>query len=351
MASIFCTSAMHLSTLHPHEPKYSDVVTRLMPPTIALFRQSLSRPATKNNYEAIVGVALLVNYMTWFDLSFLGGDAATSTALIRDPLLLLSSGVSQVWFQTIPVLIEGESVFRKAMTYHPRLIIEEALAKGSDDGEIFIQPLMNVWDDPRYQTPANQNIDQSVYEPPNNRAWNLLQGLERELLPANSRYRPTVGQCDREVQHYKEKVARITRDSNNPHEPLEIRGTTQARTSFEYLVRRVSPIIRCQDLLSSSDADTRRRIAAMCEEIEGFVYGFPILFCGPFTDLVQRHDTRYLVLLLHFYRSARILLDPERCWWAKTRSAVMEDLIVKEMDTRGLGTSLHDHALDESETQ
>ncbi|OAA81550.1 hypothetical protein LEL_01095 [Akanthomyces lecanii RCEF 1005] len=346
MTSILCTSAMHLSTLRPQSTKYSDLASWLMPRSISLFRQSLSKALTKDNAEAIVGAALLINYISWFDLSFLQDDASTVDALVQDPLLLASSGITHAWFQTIPSLIEGGSAFLKVMTYHPRLTIENALAQQSDSKGLFLQPLMDIWDDPRCQTSSSLTANTTVHEPASNRAWHLLQGLESKLVPADPRQGQKLVQCDEseKLRQYKEEVTRITSNSTPLDNSLAISAqstrSSEARSSFAYVVRRISPLIHCQTLSSISNPRMPAELAAIHNDIEQLIYGFPILCCGPFTDLVQRRDTRALVLLLHFYRAARVLLDPGRCWWAGARIGAMEDLILNELELRGLSMYL-----------
>lgn len=349
MAAILCTSSMHLSTFHPQNTWYPQFARRLMPNTISLFRQSLSKPLTKSHSEAIVGAALLVNYISWFDVSFLDGNTSRVGALAHDQLLLISSGIVHAWFQTIPILIEKQSIFPNAMMHHPRLVIEQTLAKRSnDDTSLFVQPLMDIWNDRRYQTSGHLAADRTVYEPATNGAWRLLQDFESELVPADDPRRLTGQTCDesQKLLHYKEKVTKITKTplpANGSPELSDVPPPLQARASFEYIVRRLSPLLRCQAAMSDSSAETRSDMAALRDNLEGLIYGFPILCCGPFADLVQRRDTRALVLLLHFYRCAGILLDPKRCWWATARSRIMENLIFKELVVRGVSTGLAEH--------
>ena len=77
-------------------------------------------------------------------------------------------------------------------------------------------------------------------------------------------------------------------------------------------------------------------------DIEQLFYGFPSLWSRPFAELMMKGDSRVLVFLFHFYRAARTLLAPERCWWASVRSAVMEELILEELKSRGLDVRLPD---------
>lgn len=220
-------------------------------------------------------------------------------------------------------------------------MIERALAQQSDSKDLFVQPLMDIWDDPRYQTSSSLTVSTTVHEPASNRAWRLLQGLESKLVPADPRERQKLGHCDysQKLRQYKDEVTRITSNSmpldHSTAISAEIARSLEARSAFAYVVRRISPLIRYQTLASSSDSGMRANLAAIYDDIEQLIYGFPILCCGPFTDLVQRRDTRALVLLLHFYRSTRVFLDPERCWWAGARVGVMEDLISNELKLRG----------------
>ncbi|TQV98701.1 hypothetical protein V2A60_007591 [Cordyceps javanica] len=334
---------MHLSTIHPEGKKYLNIANWLMPRSISLFRQSLSKPLTKNHAEAIVGAALLINYISWFDLSFLHDNVNAIDALAQDPLLLASSGITHAWFQTIPILIEGNSIFLKVMTRHPRLVIERFLARRDSSTNLFAQPLMDIWDDSRYQASSSVVTSTAVHEPANSLAWRLLQGLEREVLPAVAQQEqamPPYNESER-LQQYKEGITKITNTSIStdcqPATP-EITPSSQARASFAYVVRRMSPLLHCQTLSSGLDLDIRNDLAAIQDDIEQLIYGFPILCCGPFTNLVQKRDTRALVLLLHLFRSALILLDTERCWWARTRAVTMGQLINSELKLRGLDT-------------
>ncbi|UKZ78806.1 hypothetical protein TrVFT333_006551 [Trichoderma virens FT-333] len=138
MSAILCIAAMHLTTL------------------FQLFRKNLSRPFTKDNCEALMGTALLINYISWFDLGFLDGERIASSGsrldLAQDQLFLLSPGIVQVWFQAMPIFIDEGSVFTQMINQNPRFSIEEALVRRGEDPARFVEPFMQIWDDPRYQT-------------------------------------------------------------------------------------------------------------------------------------------------------------------------------------------------------
>jgi hypothetical protein len=97
----------------------------------------------------------------------------------------------------------------------------------------------------------------------------------------------------------------------------------------------MSPLLCYAALLESPTVD-ELTIRSCSVGIEQLFYGFPILCCGPFAELMTQKDPRTLVFQLHFYRAARMLLAGGRCWWASERCCVMEKVILKELQTRGI---------------
>lgn len=156
MSAILCVAAMHLSTLCPQNPKYSHAAIQLMGKTIQLFRKNLSRPLTKDNCEILMGAALLVNYISWFNIGFMDrtrtADSTADYYLAQDQLFLLSPGIIQLWFHAIPVFIDEGSVFAQIVYKDPRLKIEEMLRRKGEDPARFVAPFMRIWDNPRYQS-------------------------------------------------------------------------------------------------------------------------------------------------------------------------------------------------------
>lgn len=92
------------------------------------------------------------------------------------------------------------------------------------------------------------------------------------------------------------------------------------RSSFANIVRRLSPPLCCASSVSSQNTTSSGQIGSLDKGIEQLFYGFPILCCGPFSELIMKRDSRALVFLFHFYRAARLLLPAKKCWWAHNRS-------------------------------
>lgn len=107
MSSILCVAALHLSKLCPDNPRYSAEAAKLLSTMLQSFRESLSRPFTKDNCVAIAGTTFLLQYVSWCNLDFLRtrmveDSPATeqdSLDFSHDQLFLLCPGVIQVFFQ------------------------------------------------------------------------------------------------------------------------------------------------------------------------------------------------------------------------------------------------------------
>ncbi|KAH8690828.1 putative C6 transcription factor [Talaromyces proteolyticus] len=343
MSAILSVAAMHLTTLCPESTKYSHASAQLMTKTIQLFRKSLSRPLTKENCESLMGTALLINYMSWFDLGFLDdGRTATKLDLAEDQLFLLTPGILQVWLQAMPIFINEGSVFTQIIYQNPRLIIEESLATRGEDPARFVEPFMRMWDDPRYHTSTEMTACG-----PTSYAWRLLRGMETELscrrfLPSTAVLISEGHDEKKKLVHFRDAVIKITTKYTSVGQPdtSDTPSSQSARSSFENIIRRMSPLLCCAFLKSISGTEVHPSIKLCGTDIEQLFYGFPIVCCGPFARLIMKGDSRALVFLFHFYRAVRILLAPERCWWAIARSRVMEKLILKELESRELDVSL-----------
>ncbi|KAF4443169.1 hypothetical protein F53441_11478 [Fusarium austroafricanum] len=335
---------MHLTTLKPQDSKYTEASLSLMNKTIQLFRSNMSRPLTKENCEALMGTALLVNYISWFDLGFLDDDSTSKLDLARDQLFFLTPGIVQLWFQSMPIFIEQGSIFTDLTRHSPRLKIEEALVKRGVDSEHFVKLFMDIWDDPRYQHKTSPGTKSTTE--PTSCAWRLLLGLQMELPHCSPVASPEPSMCEikngqDKLAHLKDIVTGITSRYTSPDHPVTsvVVSLQSDRSVFETAVRRISPLLYCAALKSTSNT-ILPDITSLKGDIEQLIFGFPILCCGPLASLINEGDVRALVFLCHLYRAGRVLLPRERCWWAYRRCCVMERLILEVLEARDLGTDL-----------
>lgn len=309
MSAILCVPAKHLTVLCPQSTKYAHESAQLMAKTLRLFRQSLSRPLTKDGFEALMGTALLINYVSWVDVGFLEdvGSATESAGrrldLSQDPLFFLSPGILQVWFQAIPVFIDGGSVFATHfINQNPRLNIEEALAKSGENPARFVEPFMRIWDDPHYQILDTCAVAESAavggHATPY--AWHLLRGLQTEMSRCHSFSLAATpvseGKQDwsQKLEHFREAVVRITTecswvDPSDTSATASSSSSQLARSSFEAIVRRMSPLLCCASLASTSSNPANSLMSSSSNlprraDIEQLFYGFPVLCCRPFSS-------------------------------------------------------------------
>ncbi|EXK89395.1 hypothetical protein FOQG_07501 [Fusarium oxysporum f. sp. raphani 54005] len=334
MSAILCTSAMHFSSLCPHEPKYRDASGHLMAKTVQLFRKNLSRPFNKQNCEALMGTALLVNYISWFDLDFLHGQ--TKLDLSKDQLFFLTPGIIELWFRSMPIFIDQGSLFADVARHSPRFHIEQALVSWGHDPERFVGLLMDIWDDPRYQGESGPLKS----DEPTSCAWRLLLGMENQIPHASPKSPPAEESCEEDTHnqsltHLKEVITDVTDKFTSPTHPAAsmVLSSQSDRSVFETLLHRISPLLCCASLVSGP---MRCDMTSISADIEELFFGVPVLCSGPIARWISDGDSRILVLLCHFYRGAQILLSKERNWWGYTRSCVMERLILDELKSRGL---------------
>jgi len=113
------------------------------------------------------------------------------------------------------------------------------------------------------------------------------------------------------------------------------------RSLFTYIIRRLSPLLCYASLATSTSNAGGYSSLAQQSDIEQLLFGFPILCCGPFAKSIFEEDSRALVILLQFYHVVGKLLPPNRRWWAHTRSCLMEELIIKELECRGVNFCLY----------
>ncbi|KAF5627236.1 uncharacterized protein FTJAE_9321 [Fusarium tjaetaba] len=249
MSAILCTSAMQLSSLCPHESRYKDASEHLMAKAVQLFRKNLSRPLNKQNCEALMGTALLVNYVSWFDLDFLHGQ--TKLDLSKDQLFFLTPGIIELWFRSMPIFIDQGSIFADVARHSPRFHIEQALVSWGHDPERFVSLFMEIWDDPRYQG----DTFPATSDEPTSCAWRLLLGMENQIPHPSPKSPPAEEPCEEDTHnqsltHLKEVITDVTDKFTSPNHPAAsmVLSSQSDRAVFETLIQRVSPLLCCASL-------------------------------------------------------------------------------------------------------
>ncbi|KJR86138.1 uncharacterized protein SPSK_02424 [Sporothrix schenckii 1099-18] len=390
MWAILCTASCHLAALAPQDPRYagpSPASLPFLPKAIGLFRQNLARPFTKSNADALMGCALLMNYIAWTNLTFLDGDGNASGGLdlSHDPLFLLSPGVRHVYTQAMPIFMAEQSVFLTIAHEHPRRNIEAALARHGHDPTRFVEPFMRCWDSPEFQecrgpdgvasaqsssTTSTSSTSSPAMRPSRtSTSWLLFTEFEYELAweriakllttsstANNTRDTPpetttdgsnTKSLCQCPLQKFKTlfMMPADPQPEPVPVAPMELVDPQQtaARTGYERVACCLSPLLCCAALSASGlSSSAKGDDAWWCTaDSRRLFFTIPLLCSGPFLQPIVQGDARALLLLFHFYRAARIVMAAtEEAWWARERSRVMEDRIGTELRKRGFTACL-----------
>ncbi|KAI0502717.1 hypothetical protein F5B22DRAFT_632291 [Xylaria bambusicola] len=308
MCTILCLAAMHLATVRPQSPRYSDVAVQFLSKSASLFSEKLSRPVTAQNSEAVIAASILMHYISWSHIGFIDkqekfqyqrGNSPLAMQLSKDPLLQLSFGVQGILNEAFRILMGSDSVFLTTGLYSPVYAIEEAILQQGEDPWRFVHYFMGISDDPRCQPPGD---DLSSYkENPTGCLW-LRENrcnTETALVP--------------------------------PQEP----PNTQ-QVAFEGIAKRLSLLFCLTSISSSTNSSASQALTRLQPDIERCFFSFPVHYSRAFRELAIRGDSRALIILCHFYRAARILLTGPRTWWARQRSRVIECLILEDLTSRGL---------------
>lgn len=257
--------------------------------------------------------------------------------LSQDHLFLLSPGVLQVYFQALPFLMANGNAYTSMSHRRPRLRIERELTMHGEDPGRFVKTFMDIWDDARYQERPTQPVKSTTSNSPPPQSWMLYLMLKAKLTPMEAPNLSSPNEVPAPTpEQLATAIAELSTRRLNPNEHTS--SPDESRHAYEQMARRVSPILCCVSRLQAHDSDwaDQPAIRSLKADFAQMFFAFPILYCWPFLEMTARGDSRALVVLYHFYRGARMLLDDVDSWWARERSRVMEGLIARELRERGL---------------
>ncbi|KAI1312930.1 hypothetical protein F5Y03DRAFT_204530 [Xylaria venustula] len=312
MCPILCLAATHLSILRPQSSRYSNVAIQLLSKSAALFSEKLSGPVTPKNSEALIAASILMHYISWGHFGAVEkqesfpcneNNSPLTGHLSKDPLLQLSYGVQGILHQAFHILHGSDSVFLATGLYTPVYAIEEAIRQLGGDPWRFVDHFMEVPSD-----------------------------LQRSPLVHDSRSGST---------SQKEQPINCLCSHENMPNGDTVQVAPQAflhrrQVGFEKVAKRLS-LLFCLISLSSSTNNLESQILESLQpDIERCLFSFPVHYSQAFRGLALEGDPRALIMLCHFYRAARILLNSPRTWWARQRSRIIECLILKDLSYRGL---------------
>ncbi|TDZ24079.1 Sterol uptake control protein 2 [Colletotrichum orbiculare MAFF 240422] len=118
------------------------------------------------------------------------------------------------------------------------------------------------------------------------------------------------------------------------YDELTLRVNHEQREAFSRIAHHLAVILALWDHRHSNPTPPQR------EDIERYIFSFPLFCIKTFLDMITSGDSRAFLVLYHFYRTSRLLLGQERCWWASERLEVMEALIGEELGRRDVALAL-----------
>ncbi|KAH8889591.1 hypothetical protein GQ53DRAFT_870058 [Thozetella sp. PMI_491] len=333
--------AAHMSYLVPNNSRYRRAGCSLLGTALADFRQALSVPIDATNCDALLGTSILIQHLTWTDLSFLEDQGPTlehPLDLSQDQLFLLSPGIRQIFHTVWPLFHTRQSVFTNVVGYKPYLGLEEMLMERGVDSHQFSRQLMDIYDDPEYH--GGRNV-RSLPSTPSS------TGSLTELVHFDSPPGPTYdlgsidsddtvslfdSLCGESLRGLSLVECFAARESQLPPEATQ---EEMSRAGYERLAARLSVVLSYLDLHKSPEGFFSIPEASG-SLLSRYMFSFALLCFGPFLSMMLKGDSRALVLMFHLYQAARILLPADQHWWCHRRAVVLESMIGDELRFRGL---------------
>ncbi|TEA22146.1 hypothetical protein C8034_v002179 [Colletotrichum sidae] len=149
--------------------------------------------------------------------------------------------------------------------------------------------------------------------------------------------------AQRWMERYDELTLRVNRESPDSPPPglatsenggISSSHADEQREAFSRIAHHLAVILALWDHRHSNPTPPQR------EDIERYIFSFPLFCIKTFLDMITSGDSRAFLVLYHFYRTSRLLLGQERCWWASKRLEVMEALIGEELGRRDVALAL-----------
>ncbi|KAJ4292421.1 hypothetical protein N0V90_009083 [Kalmusia sp. IMI 367209] len=121
----------------------------------------------------------------------------------------------------------------------------------------------------------------------------------------------------------------VISQSGTPHnlsDPTD-NAKSEDLSPYSSVIERLAYLLVVLPSTSMDSAPTSLKIARR-------ILCFPILCRGAFATKVACSDPHALLILYHFFRATRILLDGDDFWWAKKRAGVVEDALERWLRKR-----------------
>lgn len=256
--------------------------------SLSLFRQVLSANLTAINLDAFIATSILIQFEVWTSTDFVStqDEGVLSFDPSRDRIFSLCSDMKQVFLKTVPFWLDQPSIFMPQIAHNPRNTLLDASHRWSST-------VVDFQDHFSYQQALTlESLDIPISNVPDTE----LAGLQDHLCKSEELSNPA-------LEGYKTVVTELC---------LIISFLSDANFS---------------DSISSE--------SPLLPDLARYVFSFPVLCRGQFASMIQQRDPHALLVLYHFYRAVKILLPPDKCWWARDRASLSE-IILREWLARDI---------------
>jgi hypothetical protein len=355
---MLAVAARHLSILRPTDTRYAHTAMSLLSSACASYRCMLNLEITTENCDAMIGTSILIYCLSWCNLDFLEGQDLESPDrkpldLSADQLFLLSPGVRHVFFTAWRVPNVQHTLFAQLATQKPCSALQDVLDSRGVDYEKVAHQFMSVFEDERFHGQGNRRFDTS--SPDMSSGYSSPEAGGRGAKPPviNPALFNSPQMTDILIMNalaLQERPPQPSPQSETGGQDLheDMGGYFRRIFCYRKVVTKLAVIIALflgNNTLSNSSPSTYSTpiFLPSRSDINRFFLSFPLIWLGPFLDLVMESDTRGLVAIYHFYRAARDLLGgTTETWWASERAVVMERLLFRELARRGFGRCLRE---------
>jgi hypothetical protein len=297
MNALLGISARHLTFLRPEVAIYPTAAASHLCRALSLFRDNLSGNFSSTHLDAFVATSLLLQYAVWTSIDFVsrGDDGVEVVDPEKDSIFSFSSGLKEVFLKCMPSSLHQPSVFMPLIRRNPWPILAKA-ASISDGTLTMFQEFFS-------QSPFN---------------------LDMLNIPL-----PYI------------------REDNPNFEALWEEGVPEAHIDADPRENAYASVVTRLCLIMSflPESQPPEPISAkspLLPEMARVIYSFPMACRGQYAEMVKRSDPHALLLLYHFYRTARKLLPRNECWWVHQRASVGEEILRESLIRMADGGGLHD---------
>lgn len=313
----------------------------------AEFRHVLDLEMTEENRDQVLGTGILIHYLCWCDTSFLDGQQRNLDGTYRqldlsqDRLFLLSEGVRHVRFLSWQLSNPEGSIFWKLVIEKKCAVLREVFMQCGLDYARLRPRVIALYDDPRFigngRDDSSATPDDAAPGTANPAAPGSREKLPFWTVPCTHLFSDA---------HILSILALQVPPTDNDKNPVEQK--LYDRLSFEIVADRISLIIHLTLLREAEKAEGSPKLLDLSNvrlrsEVERCFLSFPLIAYRPFHQLICAGDSRAFVILFFFYRAVRTISpDIPNAWWARERGILMEDLLRKELQNRGLWETLRE---------